>query len=179
MVDEDDSNEWEETQYESLDWGEEDRSQSRLIEVYHSTNKAAQAALVLIVAGIVLLGTAMSLNGILSDDEKAAGLTVKTNEIMDTTGLEVDEEGGDIDEDFVRQVLRGGLFYELGCAVLAFIGSASLIRRQNYNMVLIGCTAAIIGLGGFLLSTITGAIALYLTFQCKHEFGINEQDESW
>ena len=62
MVDEDDSNEWEETQYESLDWGEEDRSQSRLIEVYHSTNKAAQAALVLIVAGIVLLGTAMSLN---------------------------------------------------------------------------------------------------------------------
>ena len=62
MVDEDDSNEWEETQYESLDWGEEDESQSRLIEVYHSTNKAAQAALVLIVAGIVLLGTAILLN---------------------------------------------------------------------------------------------------------------------
>ena len=154
MVNENDSDEWEETQYESLDWGGDDEGESRLIEVYHSTNKAAQAALVLIVAGIVLLGTAMSLNGILSDDEKAAGLTVKTNEIMDETGLEVDEEGGDIDEGFVRQVLRGGLFYELGCAVLAFIGSASLIRRQNYNMVLIGCTAAIIGLAGLLLSTI-------------------------
>ena len=86
MVNENDSDEWEETQYESLDWGSDDEGESRLIEVYHSTNKAAQAALVLIVAGIVLLGTAMSLNGILSDDEKAAGLTVKTNEIMDETG---------------------------------------------------------------------------------------------
>ena len=179
MVDEDDSNEWEETQYESLDWGEEDESQSRLIEVYHSTNKAAQAALVLIIAGFILLGTAMTLNGILSDDQKVQGLTVKSDETMKDIGLEVDEEGGDIDEDFVRQVLKGGLFYELGCAVLAFIGSASLIRRQNYNLVLIGCTAAIIGLGSLLLSTIAGAIALYLTFQCKPEFGINEQDESW
>jgi len=179
MIDDDGSNEWEETQYESLDWGEENESQSKLIEVYPVRNESVLAALILIVAGVILLLTAMSLNGILSDNEKTTGLTVKTNEIMDDTGLEVDEEGGDIDEDFVRQVLRGGLLYELGCAVLAFIGSASLIRRQNYNIVLIGCTAAIIGLGGFLLSTIAGAIALYLTFQCKHEFGINEQDESW
>ena len=37
----------------------------------------------------------------------------------------------------------------------------------------------LIKLGSFLLSTLFGAIALYLTFQCKPEFGIDDQDESW
>ena len=40
MVNENDSDEWEETQYESLDWGGDDEGESRLIEVYHSKNKA-------------------------------------------------------------------------------------------------------------------------------------------
>ena len=90
------------------------------------------------------------------------------------------ETGGDeIDEDLVRKTLRNAVFFELGCAVFAFWGSVELWRKQNYNLVLIGCTAAIIGLGSFLLSTLFGAIALYLTFQCKPEFGIDVEDESW
>ena len=172
-----DSEGWEETQYESLDWGGEEESGNRLVELYPSTSKPAQAALALLVAGFILLLTAMTLNGILSDDEKVAGSTIKSNEMMNEMGLEID--GGELDDDFVRQILRGALFYELICAVLAFWGSVELWRKQNYNLVLIGCTAAIIGLGSFLLSTLFGAIALYLTFQCKPEFGIDEQDESW
>ena len=71
------------------------------------------------------------------------------------------------------------MFWELICAILSFVASALLMMRQNYNIVLIGCAAAIIGLGGLLLSTLLGAIGLYLTFQSKPEFGISEQDESW
>ena len=63
--------------------------------------------------------------------------------------------------------------------LLSFAGGALLATRQNYNLVLVGCAAAIIGLGGLLLSTLLGALALYLTFQSKPEFGINDQDESW
>ena len=97
--------------------------------------------------------------------------------MMNEMGLEID--GGELDDDFVRQILRGALFYELICAVLAFWGSVELWRKQNYNIVLLGCAAAIIGLVSLLLSTLACAFALYLTFQSKPEFGINEQDESW
>ena len=174
----DDSEGWEETQYESLDWGGEDETESRLVELYPSTSKPAQAALALLIAGFVLLGTAMTLNGTLNDDEKVQGSLVLGNEWMGE--FFTAESGGDeIDEELVRQTLRNAVFFELGCAVFAFWGSVELWRKQNYNLVLIGCTAAIIGLGSFLLSTLFGAIALYLTFQCKPEFGIDEQDESW
>ena len=71
------------------------------------------------------------------------------------------------------------MIWELVCAILAFVGGALLMMRQNYNLVLLGCAAAIVGLGGLLLSTLLGAIALYLTFQSKPEFGISDQDESW
>ena len=174
----DNSEGWEETQYESLDWGGEDEGESRLIELYPSTNKPAQAALALLVAGFVLLGTAMTLNGTLNDDEKVQGSLALGDEWMGE--FFASETGGDeIDEDLVRQTLRNAVLFELGCAVLAFWGSVELWRKQSYNVVLIGCTAAIIGLGSFLLSTLFGAIALYLTFQSKPEFGIDVEDESW
>ena len=174
----DDSEGWEETQYESLDWGGDDESESRLLELYPSTNKPTQAALALLLAGFVLLATAMTLNGTLSDEEKVEGSLALGDEWMGD--FFATETGGDeIDEDFVRQTLRTALFFELACAVLAFWGSVELWRKQNYNIVLIGCTAAIIGLGIFLLSTLLGAIALYLTFQSKPEFGIDVEDESW
>ena len=41
-----------------------------------------------------------------------------------------------------------------------------------------GCAAAIVGRGAFLLSTLFGAIALYLVLQARAEFGIIEE-ESW
>ncbi len=178
MMDEDDDSEgWEETQYESLDWGDEESSSS-LVALYPATSKPSQAALVLIIAGFVLLGTATTMNGLLNDEEKIQGVTVKYNDVMGEMGSEI-EQDEEIDEDFVRQILRFGMIWELVCAILAFVGGALLMMRQNYNMVLIGCSAAIVGLGGLLLSTLLGAIALYLTFQSRPEFGIAEQDESW
>ena len=174
----DNSEGWEETQYESLDWGGDESGEKRLVELYPSTNKPAQAALALLVAGFVLLGTAMTLNGTLNDDEKVQGSLALGDEWMGE--FFASETGGDeIDEDLVRQTLRNAVLFELGCAVLAFWGSVELWRKQSYNVVLIGCTAAIIGLGSFLLSTLFGAIALYLTFQSKPEFGIDVEDESW
>jgi hypothetical protein len=104
-------------------------------------------------------------------------MTVKSNEMMNEIGMEIEEE--EIDESFVRKILKFGMIAELVCAILAFVGGALLIMRQNYNMVLIGCAAAIAGLGIFLLATLLGAMALYLTFQSRPEFGIAEQDESW
>ncbi|HJM81798.1 MAG TPA: hypothetical protein QF397_03470 [Candidatus Poseidoniia archaeon] len=177
MDEDDDSEGWEETQYESLDWGDEESS-SRLVALYPATSKPSQAALVLIIAGFVLLGTATTMNGLLNDEEKIQGVTVKYNDVMGEMGIEIEQEE-EIDEGFVRQILRFGMIWELVCAILAFVGGALLMMRQNYNMVLIGCSAAIVGLGGLLLSTLLGAIALYLTFQSRPEFGIAEQDESW
>ena len=179
MMDEDDDSEgWEETQYESLDWGDEEESSSNLVALYPATSKPSQAALVLIIAGFVLLGTATTMNGLLNDEEKIQGVTVKYNDVMGEMGIEIEQEE-EIDEDFVRKILKFGMIWELVCAILAFVGGALLMMRQNYNMVLIGCSAAIVGLGGLLLSTLLGAIALYLTFQSRPEFGIAEQDESW
>ena len=175
-----DSNEWEETEYESLDWGDsEEDNKNNVVSLYPSTNKPNIAALLLIIAGFVLLGTATTMNGILNDTEKIQGVTVKYNEVMQEMGLEVDEEGDEIDESFVSNVIEVGMIWELVCAILSFVGGALLVMRQNYNLVLVGCAAAIVGLGGMLLSTLCGASALYFTFQSKPEFGINEQDESW
>ena len=177
MDEDDDSEGWEETQYESLDWGDEESSSS-LVALYPATSKPSQAALVLIIAGFVLLGTATTMNGLLNDEEKIQGVTVKYNDVMGEMGIEI-EQDEEIDEDFVRQILRFGMIWELVCAILAFVGGALLMMRQNYNMVLIGCSAAIVGLGGLLFSTLLGAIALYLTFNRRPEFGIAVQDESW
>ena len=177
MDEDDDSKGWEETQYESLDWGDEEESSSSLVALYPATSKPSQAALVLIIAGFVLLGTATTMNGLLNDEEKIEGVTVKYNDVMGEMGIEIEQEE-EIDEDFVRKILKFGMIWELVCAILAFVGGALLMMRQNYNMVLIGCSAAIVGLGGLLLSTLHGAIALYLTFQSRHEFGIAELDQS-
>ena len=176
---EQDSNEWEETEYESLDWGDENDEERELVSLYPSTNKPSLAALCLILSGFILLGTAITMNGILNDGERVDGVTVKYNEVMNEMGIELDEEEEDIDESFVRNILKIGMIWELICAILSFVGGALLVMRQNYNIVLIGCSAAIIGLGGLLLSTLLGAFALYLTFQSKPEFGIGDQDESW
>ena len=182
----DDSIGWEETQYESLDWGDEEENGditnedwSSTVALYPTTRKPIQAAIALIVAGFVLLGTATTMNGILNNEEKIQGVTAKYNDVMGEMGLEIDQEEEEIDEAFVRKILKFGMIWELICSILAFVGGSLLMMRLNYNMVLIGCAAAIVGLGGLLLSTLLGAIALYLTFQSRPEFGVAEQDESW
>ena len=177
MSTEQDSNEWEETEYESLDWGD-DEVQTESVSLYPSTNKPILAALCLILAGFILLATAVMMNGILNDGERVDGVTVKYNDVMNEMGIQLDQDE-EIDESFVRNILRIGMIWELVCAILSFAGGALLATRQNYNLVLVGCAAAIIGLGGLILSTLLGALALYLTFQSKPEFGINDQDESW
>ncbi len=179
-MDNEESNEWEETEYESLDWGDsENEQETSIVSLYPSTNKPNVAALLLIIAGFVLLGTATTMNGILNDSDKIQGVTVKYNEVMQEMGLEIVEEGEEIDEAFVSNVIEVWRIWELGCAILSVVRGALLVMRQNYNLVLVGCAAAIVGLGGLLLSTLCGASALYFTFQSKPEFGINEQDESW
>ena len=137
-MDEDhDSEGWEETQYESVDWGDEEESGSNVIALYPATGKPSQAAIALILAGLVLLGTATTMNGILNDDEKIQGVTVKYNDVMGEMGLEIDQEEEEIDEDFVRNIIRFGMIWELVCAILAFAGGALLMMRQNYNICLL------------------------------------------
>ena len=122
-MDSEESNEWEETEYESLDWGDsENEGETSVVSLYPSTNKPNVAALLLIIAGFVLLGTATTMNGILNDGDKIQGVTVKYNEVMQEMGLEIDEEGEEIDESFVSNVIEVGMIWELVCAVLSFVG---------------------------------------------------------
>ena len=174
---------WNEDSYDDLDWGGdiEKTSDEEYVHVsgnlYPATNKPNQAAICLIICGFILLATAMTMNGILNDTEKVEGISVKYNESMNQMGISL--EGEDIDRSFVRQILEFGMMWEVICAILSFAGGILLILRQSYNLVLVGCAAAILGLGGLFLSTLLGAFALYLTFQCRPEFGITEHDESW
>ncbi|MEE3276881.1 MAG: hypothetical protein VX193_03520, partial [Candidatus Thermoplasmatota archaeon] len=101
--------------------------------------------------------------------------TAKANQMMEQTGMQSEEE---IDETFVRSVLRAGIIWELFCTVLATAGGVLVLMRQNYTLVLAGCAAAIVGMGTFMLATLFGAIALYLVLQSRPEFGIVEE-ESW
>ena len=113
-MDSEETNEWEETEYESLDWGDSENEQkTSIVSLYPSTNKPNIAALLLIIAGFVLLGTATTMNGILNDGEKIKGVTVKYNEVMQEMGLEIDEEGDEIDESFVTNVIEVGMIWEL------------------------------------------------------------------
>ena len=122
-MDSEESNEWEETEYESLDWGDsENEGETSVVSLYPSTNKPNVAALLLIIAGFVLLGTATTMNGILNDGDKIQGVTVKYNEVMQEMGLEIDEGGEEIDDSFVSKVIEVGMIWELGCAVLSFVG---------------------------------------------------------
>ena len=162
-MDSDESNEWEETEYESLDWGDsENEQETSIVSLYPSTNKPNVAALLLIIAGFVLLGTATTMNGILNDGDKIQGVTVKYNEVMQEMGLEIEEEGEEIDESFVSNVLEVGMIWELVCAILSFVGGALLVLRQNYNLVLVGCAAAIVGLGGaFTFNIVRSCCSLF------------------
>ena len=64
-MDNEDSNEWEETEYETLDWGDSaDEQGNNIVSLYPSTNKPNIAALLLIIAGFVLLGTATTMNSL-------------------------------------------------------------------------------------------------------------------
>ena len=51
-MDSEESDEWEETEYESLDWGDsENEPETSIVSLYPSTNKPNVAALLLIIAG--------------------------------------------------------------------------------------------------------------------------------
>ena len=105
MDEDSDSEGWEETQYESVDWGDEEESSSNVVALYPATSKPSQAAIALVIAGFILLGTATTMNGILNDEEKIQGVTVKYNDVMGEMGLEIDQDEEEIDEEFVRKIL--------------------------------------------------------------------------
>ena len=108
MVDQNDSEGWEETQYESLDWGGDEDNGSNSVSLYPTTSKPSQAAIALLLAGFILLGTATTMNGILSDSEKIQGVTIKYNEVMGEMGIQVDDEDNEILRD---PLLRPCLLY--------------------------------------------------------------------
>ena len=62
MDDKNDSEGWEETQYESLDWGGEEDNGNNSVSLYPTTSKPSQAAIALLLAGFKLLGNATTMN---------------------------------------------------------------------------------------------------------------------
>tara|TARA_Y100000815_G_scaffold23736_1_gene19921 strand:- start:227 stop:730 length:504 start_codon:yes stop_codon:yes gene_type:complete len=146
MDEDDDSEGWEETQYESLDWGDEEESSSSLVALYPATSKPSQAALVLIIAGFVLLGTATTMNGLLNDEEKIEGVTVKYNDVMGEMGIEIEQEE-EIDEDFVRKILKFGMIWELVCAIsgICWRGSPDDETELQYGPYRLFCCHSWIG----------------------------------
>ena len=162
------------TASEELDWGD-GAAAGDYVALYPSTSRPQIAGLMLLLAALGLLTNVILLNGTLGDPDKVEGATVKMNEIMADSGMSSSEE---YDEDFVRSVLRAAIIWELFCTVLATAGGVLVLMRQNYTLVLVGCATAIVGMGPFMLSTLFGAIALYLALQSRPEFGLVDE-ESW
>ena len=159
---------------DELDWGSAEGGDDYVV-LYPTTNRPQIAGLMLLLAALVMLTTVALTNGTLGNPESVEGTTAKANQMMEQTGMQSEEE---IDEEIVRSVLRASIIWELCCTVLATAGGVLVLMRQNYTLVLAGCAAAIVGMGAFLLSTLFGAIALYLVLQSRSEFGIIEE-ESW
>jgi DNA-directed RNA polymerase subunit RPC12/RpoP len=159
---------------DELDWGGVEGGDG-YVALYPTTNRPQIAGLLLLLAALLMLTTVVLLNGMLGDANRVDGITTKANQMMEQTGMQSEEQ---IDEEFVRSVLRAGIIWELFCTVLATAGGVLVLLRQNYTLVLVGCAAAIVGLGQFMLATLFGAIALYLVLQSRSEFGIIEE-ESW
>jgi len=143
--------------------------------LYPTTNRPQIAGLMLLLAALVMLTTVALTNGTLANPKSVDNITDVTNEWMEQYGMQSEEE---IDEEIIRSVLRASIIWEMFCTVLATAGGVLVLMRQNYTLVLAGCAAAIVGMGAFMLSTLFGAIALYLVLQSRSEFGIIEE-ESW
>lgn len=159
---------------DELDWGDTEGEDDYVV-LYPTTNRPQIAGLMLLLAALLMLTTVVLMNGTLGDATRVEGTTAKANQMMEQTGMQSEEE---IDETFVRSILRAGIIWELFCTVLATAGGVLVLMRQNYTLVLAGCAAAIVGMGTFMLATLFGAIALYLVLQSRPEFGIVEE-ESW
>ena len=159
---------------DELDWGSAEGGDDYVV-LYPTTNRPQIAGLMLLLAALLMLTTVVLMNGTLGDATRVEGTTAKANQMLGQTGMQSEEE---IDEAFVRSVLRAGIIWELFCTVLATAGGVLVLMRQNYTLVLAGCAAAIVGMGTFMLATLFGAIALYLVLQSRSEFGIIEE-ESW
>ena len=159
---------------DELDWGSAEGGADYIL-LYPATNRPQIAGLMLLLAALLMLTTVVLMNGTLGDATRVEGTTAKANQMLGQTGMQSEEE---IDEAFVRSVLRAGIIWELFCTVLATAGGVLVLMRQNYTLVLAGCAAAIVGMGTFMLATLFGAIALYLVLQSRSEFGIIEE-ESW
>ena len=159
---------------DELDWGSAEGGDDYVV-LYPTTNRPQIAGLMLLLAALVMLTTVALTNGTLANPKSVDNITDLTNEWMEQYGMQSEEE---IDEEIIRSVLRAGIIWEMFCTVLATAGGVLVLMRQNYTLVLAGCAAAIVGMGAFLLSTLFGAIALYLVLQSRSEFGIIEE-ESW
>ena len=147
------------------------------VAIYATTSKPIIGGLLLIASGIILIVTAILLNGIINDEVKLNGYTNGITSAFDSMGMS-EEEIEYVDEEFTKNILSKAIIWEAVCAVLAITGGILSTMYKNYTFVQIGCAASILGLGMIMTSTLLGAIALKLTIDGKHMFGF-DSDESW
>ena len=159
---------------EELDWGD-GATAGDYVALYPSTSRPQIVGMLLILAALAMLTTAVLLNDMLSNPNMIEDITTIANQKMEGAGMQSETP---IDQEFVRSAMNIGIIGEMFCTVLATAGGVLVLMRQNYTLVLAGCAVAIVGMGAFLLSTLFGAIALYLVLQSRSEFGIIEE-ESW
>ena len=147
------------------------------VAIYATTSKPVIGGILLIVSGIILIATAILLNGIINDEVKLNGYTNGMTRAFDSMGMS-EEEVDYVDEEFTKSILGKAVIWEAVCAVLAITGGILSTMYRNYTFVQIGCAASILGLGMIMTSTLLGAIALKLTLDGRHMFGF-DSDESW
>lgn len=147
------------------------------VAIYATTSKPVIGGILLIVSGIILIATAILLNGIINDEVKLNGYTNGMTRAFDSMGMS-EEEVDYVDEEFTKSILGKAVIWEAVCAVLAITGGILSTMYRNYTFVQIGCAASILGLGMIMISTLLGAIALKLTLDGRHMFGF-DSDESW
>ena len=147
------------------------------VAIYATTSKPVIGGILLIVSGIILIATAILINGIINDEVKLNGYTNGMTRAFDSMGMS-EEEVDYVDEEFTKSILGKAVIWEAVCAVLAITGGILSTMYRNYTFVQIGCAASILGLGMIMISTLLGAIALKLTLDGRHMFGF-DSDESW
>jgi len=152
---------------ESPNWGDGSQMRDGYAELYPATSKHIFVGLLLLAAGISILINVALLNGIVNDEDKLQG-------IVDMWSKQDVES----DKDALRSGLQSAIWLEVIAAILTFTGGIFALMKRNYIIVVVGCVAALVGMGLILTATLLGAAALWILQGSRHEFGIIDE-EGW
>lgn len=152
---------------DSPEWGDDSRGRDGYAELYPTTSKPLFVGLLLVLAGLSILVNAAFLDGIANDDEKLAG----------TVG-EYNKRGLDTSEEKLKNYLEVVVMGEVIAAIVVFTGAVLAFLKQGYRVALMGCVAALLGIGVIFTATLFGAAAIWLLIGSRHEFGIIDE-EGW